>query len=193
MIRMNVAGIALDASDSQPIVILNDSLGLRSLQIGIGVGEAAAIANVIKRRTSQRPLTHELMHNAIKQLGYVVTKVEIDELSSNTYYATIKLARPGDSQGDTEESVSLDARPSDAIALAMLAQAPILVAPEIILEAAIPVDAEKDAAAANEFRTFLQGVKASDFNNPDLGQKEPEIAQPPDQSTEPEDGERPEK
>src|ERR1700722_16773511 len=91
MIEMFVAGIALDARNGHPIVVLNDSTKRRALPIWIGMPEASAISRALDNVKPERPLTHDLLLNVISNLGFKVKQVEINELAANTYYATILL------------------------------------------------------------------------------------------------------
>jgi bifunctional DNase/RNase len=160
MIEMYVAGIALDARTGHPIVVLNDESKRRALPIWIGMFEANAITRALDNYKPERPLTHDLLLSAITQLGYKVKHIEINELSANTYFATIVL-EVGDSKA--EQTKAVDARPSDAIALALRAKAPIFVSAQVVAEGTIPADFEKDEEEAEEFKKFIDGLKASDF------------------------------
>ncbi len=169
MIEMHVAGIALDARNGHPIVVLNDSTKRRALPIWIGVAEAQAISKALDNHKPERPMTHDLLLNVITTLGYKIDRIEINELSSNTYYATIRLVL-GDSRLDNAKAI--DSRPSDAIALALRAKAPIFVSAQVVADGTIPADLEKDEEEAKEFKKFIDNLKASDFktmggNGPD--------------------------
>lgn len=162
MIEMTVAGIALDARTGHPIVVLNDSSKRRALPIWIGMFEANAITRALENFKPERPMTHDLLLSSIQQLGYRVKHIEINELSSNTYFATIVL-QINDPANKIDTVKPIDARPSDAIALALRAKAPIFVAPQVVAEGTIPADFEKDEEEAEEFKKFVDGLKASDF------------------------------
>lgn len=159
MLAMNVAALAVDRSSGQPIVILSDAAQLRMLPIWIGVPEAAAISKALTHTPAERPQTCDLMHRLIDELGYRVVQVSIDELRSQTYYATIELAP----KNDPETTIRIDARPSDAIALATIADAPILVSLQVVAEATVPADSERERTQSETFKQFIAGVKASDF------------------------------
>ena len=109
-------------------------------------------------------MTHDLLLSSIVGLGYKVKHIEINELSSNTYFATIVL-QVNDPEQKTEETKAIDARPSDAIALALRAKAPIFVSPQVVAEGTIPADFEKDEEEAEEFKKFIDNLKASDFQD----------------------------
>lgn len=159
---MFVAGIALDARNGHPIVILNDSTKRRALPIWIGAPEATAISRALDNYKPERPLTHDLLLNLITGLGYKVKQVEINELESNTYYATIILLID-DPERKLDTTRSIDARPSDAIALALRAKAPILISAQVVADGTIPADYEKDEEEAESFKQFIDNLKASDF------------------------------
>lgn len=162
MIEMMVAGIAQDARTGDPIVVLNDSTKRRALPIWIGVPEARAIRSALDNFKPERPMTHDLLLNSITTLGYKVKQIEINELAKNTYFATILLLID-DPEHRLDTTKSIDARPSDAIALALRANAPIFVSPQVIADGTIPADFEKDEEEAEEFKKFINGLKASDF------------------------------
>ncbi|MGD9580811.1 MAG: bifunctional nuclease family protein [Vampirovibrionia bacterium] len=151
-------GIALDTRTGSPIVVLNDLENRRALPIWIGSAEASAIIRQMENIKSARPMTHDLLHNLIQQIGYRLDKVEINDLSSDTYYASLFL-----SDNDGNEHI-VDSRPSDAIALALRAEAPIYVTTNVVSEGTISTDQEKDEEEAEEFRQFVQEIKPSDFN-----------------------------
>ena len=184
MIEMFVAGIALDARNGHPIVVLNDSTKRRALPIWIGMAEANAITRALDNLKPERPMTHDLLLNVITALGYKVEKVEINELASNTYFATI-LLRVNDPTHHIDSVKPIDARPSDAIALALRAKAPIFVSAQVIADGTIPADMEKDEQEAEEFKKFIDGLKASDFKVKGEGRKKPGAGseRPVDQET----------
>ncbi len=163
MIEMTVAGIAMDARNGHPIVVLNDPLKRRALPIWIGMYEANAITRALDNYKPERPLTHDLLLSTIQQTGHKVKHIEINELASNTYFATIVLETTNGKPADSKELKSIDARPSDAIALALRAKAPIFVAPQVVAEGTISADFEKDEEEAEEFKKFIDNLKASDF------------------------------
>src|SRR5207237_8758928 len=135
MIEMFVAGIALDARNGHPIVVLNDSTKRRALPIWIGVAEAQAISKALDNQKPDRPMTHDLLLNVITALGYKIERIEINELASSTYFATIRLVL-GDKRIDNLKAI--DSRPSDAIALALRAKAPIFVSAQVVADGTIP-------------------------------------------------------
>jgi bifunctional DNase/RNase len=162
MIEMFVAAIALDARNAHPIVLLNDSTKRRALPIWIGMAEANAINRALENQKPERPMTHDLLLNVIQMLGYKVKQIEINELTSNTYYATIVLLID-DPEHKLDTTRLIDARPSDAIALALRAKCPIFVSAQVVADGTIPADYEKDEEEAQEFKKFIDNLKASDF------------------------------
>lgn len=150
-VEMFVGGLVLDPNTQAPVVILKDESGDVNLPIWIGVAEATSIASAIKQINMARPLTHDLMNSAFNELGVRVQRVIITELRDATYFAELIL-----SAGD--KALILDARPSDAIAMAIRASAPIFVAQSVLEQARVNLvqseqgkegeqDSEKDAAS----------------------------------------------
>jgi bifunctional DNase/RNase len=158
MIQMRVDSIQLDPRNMQPILVLCDDAKMRALPIWIGSAEANAIARSLMNVESPRPKTHHLLSKTIKELGFTVKHVEINELTDDTFFASILLNKKGE-----DGVVTLDARPSDAVALALISDVPIFVAPSVVAESSYPVDAERDEAEAAAFKDFLEDLTVSDF------------------------------
>lgn len=156
MIEMKVMGIALDTRSGSPIVVLHDLDNRRALPIWIGSAEASAIIRKIEKLSVTRPMTHDLIIDIIKKTGYEITKIEINNVEEETYYATIFLNKD-------EEELIIDSRPSDAIAVAMRADAPIFVTANVLANGAVSTDSAKDEEEAEEFKDFIQNIKPSDF------------------------------
>ena len=129
-IEMFVGGLVMDPTTQAPIVVLKDETGSVTLPIWIGITEATSIASAIKQITMARPLTHDLVHDLLLQLGITVQRIVITELRDSTYFAELVLG-----QGD--KAIVLDARPSDAIAMALRASAPIYVAQQVLDQAKV--------------------------------------------------------
>ncbi len=157
MIEMKVAGIALDASTRSPIVLLRDSGDRRALPIYIGQDQAKAIINALENQIPPRPLTHDLFVNLFDAWEMTLERVVIHSLQDNTFYAVLTVC-----QGDVKKEI--DARPSDAIALALRTNSPIWVLEEVIADASIPVDRDADEAERQAFRSFLTNIRPQDFN-----------------------------
>jgi uncharacterized protein len=119
-IAMYVHAITLDADSNSPILILKEENGERTLPIWIGLLEATAIATEMEKIEFARPMTHDLSVNLLKKMEIKIPRIEISDLRDNTYYALITLR-----QGDRE--LTVDARPSDAVAIALRAKAQIFV------------------------------------------------------------------
>lgn len=163
MIELSVTQLAIDERNTQAVVILKDQASLRALPIRIGALEARAISAVLEGAKKKRPLTHDLLANVIKNLKYAVKQVQIDELSfGSTYCATIELA-PLDQEGGEQECRFIDARPSDAIALAIASGSPIFISDELMAQCAVPSDPGNYEKQTEEFKHFIQNVNASDF------------------------------
>ena len=156
MIEMKVMGIALDVRTNSPIVVLHDLDNRKALPIWIGSAEASAIIRCIEGLVVARPMTHDLITNIIEKTGYTIEKVIINDVEKETYYATIFLQKD-------EKVIEIDSRPSDAIAVAMRADAPIYVTANVLSNGSVSTDSTKDAQEAEEFKNFVQSLKPSDF------------------------------
>lgn len=157
MIEMRVMGIALDTRTGSPIVVLHDKENRKALPIWIGSAEASAIIRKIENLSVARPMTHDLIIEIVDKTGYSIDKIEISDVEKETYYATIYLT---DNNGKT---VEIDARPSDAIAVAIRVDAPIFVSPKVLASGSVSTDTAKDEEEAQEFKNFVQSIKPSDF------------------------------
>ena len=156
MIEMKVMGIALDTRTGSPIVVLHDKQNRRALPIWIGSAEASAIIRKIENLNVVRPMTHDLIPYIIKQTGFNLDKIEINDVEKETYYAKLFL-----SKGD--EVIEIDSRPSDAIAVAIRVDAPIFVTANVLSNGSVSTDSAKDEEEAQEFKQFVQSIKPSDF------------------------------
>lgn len=157
MIEMKVMGIALDTRTGSPIVVLHDKDNRKALPIWIGSAEASAIIRKIENLTVARPMTHDLIINMIEKTGYSLNRVEINDVEKETYYATLFL------ENDNGEFVEIDSRPSDAIAVAIRIDAPIFVSAKVLSSGSVSTDSAKDEEEAEEFKSFIQSIKPSDF------------------------------
>lgn len=158
MIEMRVMGIALDTRSGSPIVVLNDLENRRALPIWIGSAEASSIIRKIENIPSSRPMTHDLFLNFSSQTGYEITKIEINDVDEQTYFSTVFLYNE-----DLQKEIQIDARPSDAIAIAIRADVPILVTANVLASGVVSTDTQKDEEEAQEFRNFIKDIKPSDF------------------------------
>jgi bifunctional DNase/RNase len=150
-------GIALDTRTGTPIVVLNDQENRRALPIWIGTAEASAIIRQLEDIKSARPMTHDLLANVVEATGYTITRIEINDINSDTYFASIYMAH---ADGTVQ---TIDSRPSDAIAIALKAKVQIFATANVMAEGTISTDQERDEAEAQEFKNFLTDLKASDF------------------------------
>ena len=156
MIEMKVMGIALDTRTGSPVV-LHDMDNRKALPIWIGSAEASAIIRRIENIEVSRPMTHDLIASIVEKTGGTIDRVEINDVEKETYYAIIYIK---DKEGN---EVEIDARPSDAIAVAIRVDAPIFVTANVLANGSVSCDAAKDEEEAQEFRSFIQSIKPSDF------------------------------
>lgn len=154
---MKVMGIALDTRTGTPIVVLHDKDNRRALPIWIGSAEASSIIRKIENLSVSRPMTHDLVINIVEKTGYNVAKVEINDVEKETYYAIIYL------ESKDGQTIEIDSRPSDAIAIAIRVSAPIFVSAKVLSSGSVSTDSAKDAQEAEEFKNFIQDIKPSDF------------------------------
>lgn len=157
MVEMSVAGIALDAASRSPIVLLRDPSGRRQVPIWIDQAQAQNIMAGLTGQTPPRPLSHDLMVSLLELGGLSLERVVINTIEESTFRAVMKLSTAA---GDTKE---LDARPSDAIALALRTGSGIWMLEEVVADASIPVDAEADAEEQDSFRRFLDKTTPADL------------------------------
>ena len=158
MQEMVIYGVSFDMVGKQPIVLLKTSEGNKFLPIWIGHPEAAAILMKLQGAATPRPMTHDLVTDMLTQLQARVVRIAVTELRDNTFYAQITLAVDG-------SEIEIDSRPSDAIALAVRAGAPIFAADEVIEESAIEFEHEdvNEEEIVEEFKKFLEDVSPEDF------------------------------
>jgi uncharacterized protein len=161
MHEMNIYGVSFDLVGKQPIVLLKTADGNKFLPIWIGHAEAAAILMKLQSQVAPRPMTHDLMSDMLEQLGAQLVRITVTELRENTFYAQITVVQDG-------QEIEVDSRPSDAIALAIRAEAPIFAADRVIEESAIEfegdeVDEEQLEAEVSKFRNFLDEVTPDQF------------------------------
>jgi bifunctional DNase/RNase len=163
MQEMTIYGVSFDMVGKQPIVLLKTADGNKFLPIWIGHPEAAAILMRLQDAATPRPMTHDLFTDILERLEARVVRIAVTELRENTFYALITVAVDG-----TE--IEIDSRPSDAIALAVRAEAPIFAADAVIEESAIEFEGEDEVnqeAVVEEFKRFLDEVKPEDFSTDD--------------------------
>ena len=154
-IEMSIKGLMVDPITNTPIVILRDKDGQKVLPIWVGIFEANAIALQIENISTPRPMTHDLLRNIIHDLKAEVKKIVVCDLQENTFYALIYLHLQG-------ETVAIDARPSDAIALALRTRSPIYVE-DTVIDNAKTVDLASDKADADRLHKWLESLDPEDL------------------------------
>ncbi|MGD0942064.1 MAG: bifunctional nuclease family protein [Terracidiphilus sp.] len=156
-VEVRIRGLMMDPATSMPIVVLKDIASETVMPIWVGIFEANAIAIEIEKVAAPRPMTHDLTRNVIRHLNARLEKVVISELKDDTFFALLWLR-----QGD--EPLVIDARPSDAIALALRADCPIYVAEEVMQTAKLNTSGPPEGPTAEQLRGWLEGL-----NDEDLG------------------------
>jgi len=152
--EMKVTGIAIDPFTNSPIVILKSSDGTQVLPIWVGFMEASSIAMELEKTPRVRPITHDLIKNIFEQINFTLSKIEVTDLIDNTFYANIYI------KNDGKEHI-FDARPSDAIAIAIRTGAPIFVN-EKVIENAQKVEIEENE---EKLKDLLSQLSDDDFGN----------------------------
>jgi bifunctional DNase/RNase len=155
-VEMKIRGLMVDPTTQQPIVILKDISGQTVLPIWVGLFEASAIAREVQKDVNPRPMTHDLLHNLIDGLDASVDRVVVSELRDDTFFAVIWLTQHG-------EPVAIDARPSDALALALRSDCPIFVSEEVLRTAKV-LPSPVDQANPDDLKNWLENL-----NDEDLG------------------------
>jgi hypothetical protein len=155
-VEMKIRGLMMDPVTNMPIVVLKDINGSTILPIWVGIYEANAIALEIEKVSTPRPMTHDLIKTLLLGLGTGIRKVVVSELKDDTFYAVIWLDRQGD-------LISVDSRPSDALALALRLDCPIYV-DETVLKNSQRSNAASDKINNEEWRRWLESL-----NDEDLG------------------------
>lgn len=154
-IEMKIRGLMVDPSTNMPIVLLKDPQSEALLPIWVGLYEANAIALEVEKAQTPRPLTHDLLRNAVDSLNARVKRIVVTELKDDTFYAVIWMEQNG-------EIISLDARPSDALALALRADCPIFVDEEVLRTAKVlPNPAEQ--VSSQDVKKWLEGLGDEDL------------------------------
>lgn len=154
-IEMKIRGLMMDPVTNMPIVILKDTAGDAVLPIWVGVYEANAIALEIEKVQTPRPMTHDLIKNVLMGLNVRVKKVVVNDLREDTFYALIWLERDG-------QTITIDSRPSDALALALRTDAPIFVE-EAVLKSSRLAGAISEKVNNEELRRWLENLGEEDL------------------------------
>lgn len=158
-LEMKVTGLTIDPFTSMPIIILKDMEEKCALPIWIGLIEASAIATELEQISLARPMTHDLLKNILEELDVKVTRVEVNDLSDNTFYARVYLSRDA-------QNIVMDARPSDAIAIALRVKSPVYVA-RSVMEKSRKIDLAKDGTndemRKRKWTEILENLSPEDF------------------------------
>jgi len=157
--KANVAGLTMDPTSNTPIIILKTEAGDQTIPIWIGLLEATSIASVLQEIQFERPMTHDLFKNFSEHLNIRVSKVEVCDLRDNTFFALIHF--DGDAQ-----SFTLDARPSDAIAIALRFEAPIYVDEKVIEKSKRgegDVEVLDQSEEGKKWAEYLENLSPEDF------------------------------
>ncbi len=154
-VEMKIRGLMMDPSTNTPIVVLKDAQGNAILPIWVGIYEANAIALEIEKVQTPRPMTHDLLRNMLLGLNVHVQKVVVNELRDDTFYALIWVERDG-------QIISIDSRPSDALALALRVDCPIFVEEEVLKNSKIS-SAVTERSSSEELRKWLEGLSDEDL------------------------------
>lgn len=149
-VEMKIKGLMIDPVSNMPIIILKNAAGDAVLPIWVGIFEANAIATQLEEIVSPRPMTHDLLKNVIEELRARIRRVVITDLRENTFFAKIHLDRNG-------ENLAVDSRPSDAMALALRARAPIFVEQEV-LDKSAATGGDADSQETERLRRWLESV-----------------------------------
>lgn len=157
MLEMKVKGLTLDPLTNMPIVILKDLEGERALPIWVGIFEANAIALEMENVPTPRPMTHDLIKNILDGIQASVSRIVVNDLKDNTFYAVIFLSLNGN-------EVPIDSRPSDAIALALRVEAPIFVSKKVLDEArSIDLSDPELQDDKEKWKEWLENLRPEDF------------------------------
>jgi bifunctional DNase/RNase len=156
-IEVRIRGLMMDPATNMPIVVLKDVASDTVMPIWVGIFEANAIAIEIEKMSAPRPMTHDLMRDLIGHLNARLERIVITEIKDDTFHAVLWLR-----QGD--DPVTIDARPSDAIALALRSDCPIFVSESVLQTAKLNTAGPPEGPSAEQLRTWLEGL-----NDEDLG------------------------
>lgn len=155
-IEVRIRGLIVDPATNMPIVVLKDVASETVMPIWVGIFEANAIAIEIEKAAAPRPMTHDLTRNLIHYLNGALESVVITELRDDTFFATLWLRQNG-------ERLTVDARPSDAIALALRADCPIYVSEQVMQSAKLNTSGPPEGPTAEQLRGWLEGLNDEDM------------------------------
>lgn len=157
--KVSIAGLTIDPASNTPIILLKTDEGDETVPIWIGLLEATAIAAALQNINFERPMTHDLFKNLVQTMGLEVVKIEVCDLRDNTFYALIHFA-------SDEEVFTMDARPSDAIAIALRFDAPIYVDSAVIEKARVTepkTEAHDKSREGKKWADYLNDLAPEDF------------------------------
>ena len=158
---MSIYSVVVDPLTKTPVVILKEVEGKRILPVWIGMLEATSIAGELEGVKYPRPMTHDLLTNILELIGVTVSRVEVYDLKDNTYFAYIHIIHK-------DKEISIDARPSDALSLALRVDAPIFVAEKVIQQSKqiyLEAEAEDKSEEGKKWQGILEGYDPDDFGN----------------------------
>lgn len=155
-VEVRIRGLMMDPATNMPIIVLKDIASETVMPIWVGIFEANAIAIEIEKLAAPRPMTHDLTRNLIRHLNATLERVVISELKDDTFMAVLWLNQNG-------EPLAIDARPSDAIALALRADCPIFVAEQVMQTAKLNTSGPPEGPTAEQLRGWLEGLNDEDM------------------------------
>ena len=155
-VEVRIRGLMMDPATNMPIVVLKDVASDTVMPIWVGIFEANAIAVEIEKLAAPRPMTHDLTRNLIHHLNGRLEKVVITELRDDTFFAILWMRQDN-------EPITVDARPSDAIALALRADCPIYVSEQVMQSAKLNTSGPAEGPTAEQLRSWLEGLKDEDM------------------------------
>jgi uncharacterized protein len=155
-VEVRIRGLMMDPATNMPIVVLKDVASETVMPIWVGYFEAKAIADEIEKLSAQRPMTHDLTKNLIHHLNGTLEKIVITELRDDTFYAVLWVRQEN-------EAITVDARPSDAIALALRSDCPIYVSEQVMQSAKLNTSGPPEGPTAEQLRSWLEGLNDEDM------------------------------
>jgi bifunctional DNase/RNase len=155
-VEVRIRGLMMDPATNMPIVVLKDIASETVMPIWVGIFEANAIAIEIEKMATLRPMTHDLTRNLIHHLNGSLEKVVITELRDDTFFAILWVRQ-------NNEAITIDARPSDAIALALRADCPIYVSEQVLQSAKLNTSGPPEGPTAEQLRGWLEGLNDEDM------------------------------
>jgi hypothetical protein len=155
-VEVRIRGLMMDPATNMPIVVLKDVASETVMPIWVGIFEANAIAIEIEKMAAPRPMTHDLARNLIQYLNGSLERVVITELRDDTFYAVLWMRQD-------DEAITVDARPSDAIALALRADCPIFVSEQVMQSAKLNTSGPPEGPTAEQLRGWLEGLNDEDM------------------------------